>query len=64
MKKRVLLVDDEPGIRATLKAVLEPIYEVSCASDARTGVDLFRQDAPNLVILDVMLPGTDGIASG
>jgi len=61
MKKRVLLVDDEPGIRATLKAVLEPIYEVSCASDARTGVDLFRQDAPNLVILDVMLPGTDGM---
>ena len=61
MKKRVLLVDDEPGIRATLKAVLEPIYEVSCAPDARTGLDLFRQDAPNLVILDVMLPGTDGL---
>ena len=61
MKKRVLLVDDEPGIRATLKAVLEPIYEVSCAPDARTGLDLFRQDAPNLVILDVMLPGSDGL---
>lgn len=61
MKKRVLLVDDEPGIRATLKAVLEPIYDVSCAADARTGLDLFRQDAPNLVILDVMLPGTDGM---
>jgi DNA-binding NtrC family response regulator len=61
MKKRVLLVDDEPGIRATLKAVLEPIYDVSCASDARTGLDLFRQDTPNLVILDVMLPGTDGL---
>ena len=61
MKKRVLLVDDEPGIRATLKAVLEPIYEVTCAADARSGLDLFRQEAPNLVILDVILPGTDGL---
>jgi len=62
MKKRVLLVDDEPGIRATLKAVLEPTYEVTCAADARSGLDLFRQEAPNLVILDVILPGTDGLA--
>ncbi|HKW86790.1 MAG TPA: sigma-54 dependent transcriptional regulator [Nitrospiraceae bacterium] len=61
MKKRVLLVDDEPGIRATLKAVLEPMYEVTCASDARAALDLFRQEAPNLVILDVILPGTDGL---
>ena len=61
MKKRVLLVDDEPGIRATLKAVLEPMYEVTCASDARSALDLFRQEAPNLVILDVILPGTDGL---
>ncbi|MGH7206405.1 MAG: sigma-54-dependent transcriptional regulator [Nitrospiraceae bacterium] len=61
MKKRVLLVDDEAGILATLKAVLEPIYEVTCASDARSGLDLFRQEAPNLVILDVVLPGTDGL---
>jgi DNA-binding NtrC family response regulator len=61
MKKRVLLVDDEPGIRATLKAVLEPTYEVTCAADARSGLDLFRQEAPNLVILDVILPGTDGL---
>ncbi len=62
MKKRVLLVDDEPGIRATLKAVLEPTYEVTCAADARSGLDLFRQEAPNLVILDVILPGTDGLS--
>ncbi len=62
MKKRILLVDDEPGIRASLKVVLEPTYEVISASDAQEGLELFRRESPNLVLLDVMLPGTDGLS--
>jgi len=62
MKKRILLVDDEPGIRASLKVVLEPTYEVVSASDAKGGLELFRRESPNLTLLDVMLPGTDGLA--
>ena len=61
MKKRILLVDDEPGIRVSLKMVLEPTYEVICASDAKEGLELFRRESPNLVLLDLVLPGMDGM---
>jgi DNA-binding NtrC family response regulator len=62
MKKRVLLVDDEPRVRASLKLVLEPVYEVLEAADAQEGLDLFKKESPNLVLLDVILPGTDGLS--
>ncbi len=62
MKKRVLLVDDEARIRTSLKAVLEPTYEVIQAADAQEGLDLFHKEAPHLVLLDVILPGTDGLS--
>ena len=61
MKKRILLVDDEPGIRVSLKMVLEPTYEVICASDAKEGLELFRRESPNLILLDLVLPGMDGM---
>src|SRR5688572_29024375 len=62
LKKRVLLVDDEARVRASLKAVLEPNYEVIQAADAQEGLDLFHKEAPHLVLLDVILPGTDGLS--
>ncbi len=62
MKKRVLLVDDEPRVRTSLKMVLEPTFEVLCSQDAQEGLDLFRRESPHLVLLDVILPGTDGLA--
>jgi len=62
IKKRVLLIDDEPRIRASLKMVLEPTYEVFQAGDAQEGLEVFRKEAPHLVLLDVILPGTDGLA--
>ena len=62
MKKRVLLIDDEARVRASLKMVLEPTYEVIQAADAQEGLELFRKEAPHLVLLDVILPGTDGLS--
>lgn len=62
MKKRILLVDDEPRVRASLKMVLEPTYDISEAGDAQEGLDAFRRESPHLVLLDVILPGTDGLA--
>ena len=61
-KKRVLLIDDEARVRTSLKMVLEPSYEISQAADAQEGLDLFRKEGPDLVLLDVILPGTDGLA--
>lgn len=62
MKKRILVVDDEPRVRTSLKLVLEPTYEVLQAADAHEGLDLFKKDPPHLVLLDVILPGMDGLA--
>src|SRR6266498_2363157 len=52
--RRVLVVDDEPHIRAVLRGYLEA--DGVAVSEAADG-----QDAPDLVLLDVMLPGIDGI---
>ncbi|MEX5213951.1 MAG: sigma-54 dependent transcriptional regulator [Nitrospiraceae bacterium] len=62
MKKRILIVDDEPRVRTSVKMVLEPTYEVLQAADAQEGLDLFRREGPHLVLLDVILPGMDGLA--
>ncbi|CUQ67786.1 sigma-54-dependent transcriptional regulator [Candidatus Nitrospira inopinata] len=61
-KKRVLLIDDEARVRAALKSVLEPSYEILQAADAREGLTVFRTEGPDLVLLDVVLPDTDGLA--
>jgi DNA-binding response OmpR family regulator len=61
MKKRILVVDDEQGIRASLQMTLEPAYEVMCASNAKEGLARFWQELPDLVLLDVILPGADGL---
>ena len=61
MKKRILVVDDEPAIVTSLKMTLEPTHEVLSAATAQEGVDRFRQETPNLVLLDLILPGADGL---
>lgn len=62
LKKRILLIDDESRVRASLKTVLEPTYETIQAADAQEGLEMFRKEAPHLVLLDVILPGTDGLS--
>ena len=62
VRKRILLIDDDPRVRASLKMVLEPIYDILQASDGHEGLDVFRKDEPDLILLDVILPGTDGLA--
>jgi DNA-binding NtrC family response regulator len=61
-KKRLLLIDDEPRVRASLKIVLEPLYDIAQANDGPEGIDIFRKEDPDLVLLDIVLPGTDGLA--
>ena len=41
--------------------VLEPAYEILQAADAQEGLDIFRKEGPDLVLLDVILPGTNGL---
>jgi two-component system, OmpR family, response regulator RpaB len=60
-KEKVLVVDDEASIRRILDTRLSMIgYLVITASDGEEALSLFRQENPNLVILDVMMPKLDG----
>ena len=60
--KRILVVDDDPGVTRVLKRGLS--YEgfvVDVAGNGGEGLALVRDGAPDLVILDIMMPGMDGI---
>ena len=57
----VLVVDDEPGIVEVLTAYLRRDgFEVVAAGDGLQALDVARQTLPDLVLLDLMLPGLDG----
>ena len=61
MSARLLLVDDEPGLREAVQAYLEDSdYIVDVASNARDGWELLQQNQPDLVISDIMMPQVDG----
>lgn len=58
----VLLVEDDEVIRKTVGMALERYgYRVSTAGDGLTGLELFRRQQHDVLLLDVMLPGLDGI---
>jgi DNA-binding response OmpR family regulator len=60
--RSVLVVEDEPTVRATLaEALTDDGLRVTTAGDGAQALERFRADRPDLVILDVMLPGMSGI---
>lgn len=59
---RILLIDDEPSIHTVVSAYLEAEgYEYLSAMDGPSGLIAARSSKPDIIILDVMLPGMDGI---
>jgi two-component system alkaline phosphatase synthesis response regulator PhoP len=61
-KTRILIVDDEPLITKTLQAYLEQEgFSVDVAADGDSALKLARTGHPRLVVLDIMLPGMDGL---
>ena len=60
--RRVLVVDDEPHIRTVLRGYLQADgFEVTEAADGEAAIAALRDKPPDLVLLDVMLPGIDGL---
>ena len=61
-RKRIFIVDDEPTITRLLKANLEEtnLYEVEAENVASKALVAAEKFSPDLVLMDVMMPGTDG----
>jgi len=59
---RILVIDDEPAIRDSLKMILEyEGYEFLGAPSGQDGIALVQRESPDMVFLDVKMPGVDGI---
>ena len=59
--RKVLVIDDEPGIIEIVEANLEGDgFEVLSASNGKEGLEKIKSEAPELVVLDVMMPEMDG----
>lgn len=62
MKARILIIEDDEAILAFLRRGLSfDGYEVETAEDGQKGLAIARGNLPDLVVLDIMLPGIDGI---
>ncbi len=59
--KKILIVDDEPNILISLEFLLSKGgYQVFVARDGTEALELIKKEAPDMVILDVMMPNVDG----
>jgi len=62
--KRVLIIDDEADVRAVVRGCLEDIagWEVVTAESGKEGLHQVITESPDAIMLDVMMPGMDGLA--
>ncbi|MEO7271879.1 MAG: response regulator, partial [Vicinamibacterales bacterium] len=62
MKARILVVDDEAEIRRSVRMILEyEGYEVLEASSGPDAIAIVEREVPDLVFLDIKMPGMDGL---
>ena len=63
--RQILVIDDDDGIREVAHASLELVggHEVTTAGSGEEGLDLACRNPPDVVLLDVMMPGLDGPAT-
>lgn len=61
MKKKILIVDDEPQMLKAIRIRLEANgYEVEAAGDGRQGLKMVKEFKPDLILLDIIMPNMDG----
>ena len=61
MKGKILIVDDEADLRSLLKSILESDYTVAEAENGAALAKLLPSEAPDVVLLDLNMPGTSGL---
>jgi len=62
MDKKILIIDDEKDFCYFVKKNLEAIsnYEIVVANKGKKGIQIARKEKPDLILLDIMMPGIDG----
>lgn len=60
-KNTILVIDDNPDIRALVTSIMSDDYDVISAADGTEGIKLAAKYVPDLIICDVMMPGIDGL---
>ena len=61
---RILIIDDQPQIRDNCREALEEAgHSVMVAGDGQEGLQLYKQESADLVILDLYMPNVDGLAT-
>ncbi len=62
LKRKILVIDDMPVFREPIAATLRMQgFDVSCAGDGQEGLDIARQENPDLILLDMSMPVMDGL---
>ena len=62
MKPRILVIDDEGAIRDSLRMILEyEDYQFVGAATGQEGIAAVQRERPDLVLLDIKMPGMDGL---
>jgi DNA-binding response OmpR family regulator len=63
MSARVLLIEDDPAILALMHEAFQRTgFETHCATNGRSGIDLFHAIGPDLVVTDIVMPEKEGMA--
>jgi CheY-like chemotaxis protein len=62
-KAKILLVDDDPDLIAAISILLKTKYEVITAAEGEEGLRKAREENPDLIILDVIMPVKDGFTA-
>ncbi|MFA5393187.1 MAG: response regulator [Candidatus Ratteibacteria bacterium] len=61
MKNKILVIDDEIGPRESLRILFKDNYDVLVANNGEEGIQTIKKNPPDLTILDLKMPGMDGI---
>lgn len=57
----ILVIDDEPGLRESMRIFLQSRYKVTVVESVDRGLDRLREENPRMVILDMSMPVKDGL---
>ena len=63
IKKKILIVDDEPNVRRLLHTILVKTFDVFEAEDGRQAIEMTNTQKPDVVLMDMMMPKMDGLTA-